>query len=394
MNDYAFGNFLYELRTEKGLSQGELGKIMGVSNKAVSKWEMGISKPRPAMLLALAEFFGITVEELLNGKRAETTENAAKTNEELTYAMEMQFKEYRKARRRLIVSIAALLLAPLMLLITIALSGADIESFTGWTYFFIVLSILLFHSSYISIIIFAVQMHKRKQLLYECFPKRTEELKSITRSKRVPERTKGISRIVSVIAIFGLVILTLYLAIRGVDPNVVMAIEFGFVGVLALANYIFVTIRIAKIKRLIQAKDYERAIRKGNWLLKSWLPGGHSVLNDSLRLFIAIAHFSLGDDENFILTLQKISNRKVLSGKSYWQCIFSLSRHDETEFHREYQNVFLPLIKSNTNKNTAIYANILQLVSELVQGTAQPEAKEHLLKILNNPRVRAIIERY
>ena len=393
MNDYAFGNFLYELRTEKGLSQGELGKIMGVSNKAVSKWEMGISKPRPDMLLALAEFFGITVEELLNGKRAEKTENVAKNNEELTYAMEMQFNEYRKARRRLIVSIVALLFAPIILLITIALSAKEPENLSGWSIFFIVLSILLFHASYISII-FAAQMHKRKQLLYECFPNRTEELKSITRSKRVPERTKGISRIVSVIAVLGLVVLAFCLAIRGVEPNVVIAIEFGFVGVLVLADYIFVTIRIAKIKSLIQAKDYERAIRKGNWLLKSWLPGGHSVLNDSLRLFIAIAHFSLGEDENFISNLQRISNKKVLSGKSYWQCIFSLSRRDEIEFNREYHNVFLPLIKMNKNKNAAIYANILQLVSELVQGTAQPEAKEHLLKILNNPRVRAIIERY
>ena len=43
MNDYAFGNFLFDLRTEKGFSQAQLGEMLGVTNKAVSKWENGVS---------------------------------------------------------------------------------------------------------------------------------------------------------------------------------------------------------------------------------------------------------------------------------------------------------------------------------------------------------------
>ncbi len=80
MNDYNFGNFIYQLRTEKGLSQSQLGDMMGVSNKAVSKWEMGVSKPRPDMLIMLASFFGVTVEELLAGKRNEQAESQKTTN--------------------------------------------------------------------------------------------------------------------------------------------------------------------------------------------------------------------------------------------------------------------------------------------------------------------------
>ena len=45
MNDYNFGNRLYKLRNEFKLSQNELGKMVGVTNKAVSKWEMGKAKP-------------------------------------------------------------------------------------------------------------------------------------------------------------------------------------------------------------------------------------------------------------------------------------------------------------------------------------------------------------
>lgn len=39
MKDYSFGNFLSELRERSGLSQYQLGSLVGVSNKAVSKWE-------------------------------------------------------------------------------------------------------------------------------------------------------------------------------------------------------------------------------------------------------------------------------------------------------------------------------------------------------------------
>ena len=43
MRDYSFGNFLHELRTRRGLTQYQLGALVGVSDKAVSKWENGVS---------------------------------------------------------------------------------------------------------------------------------------------------------------------------------------------------------------------------------------------------------------------------------------------------------------------------------------------------------------
>ncbi len=68
MRDYSFGNFLHELRTRRGLTQYQLGALVGVSDKAVSKWENGSSKPQSSLLYKLSEVLGISVDELLSCK--------------------------------------------------------------------------------------------------------------------------------------------------------------------------------------------------------------------------------------------------------------------------------------------------------------------------------------
>ena len=65
MNDYGFGNRIYELRCKLNISQSELGKLVGVSNKAVSKWEMGASKPTLNVLNKLATVFNVSINELM-----------------------------------------------------------------------------------------------------------------------------------------------------------------------------------------------------------------------------------------------------------------------------------------------------------------------------------------
>ena len=66
MRDYDFGNFIYNLRKEKGFSQNELGSVLGVTNKAVSKWETGESKPALKQLSKLSEIFNVPINEFIN----------------------------------------------------------------------------------------------------------------------------------------------------------------------------------------------------------------------------------------------------------------------------------------------------------------------------------------
>ncbi len=71
MND--FGNLLYTLRKRKGLTQQELADELGVTNKAVSKWETGEAFPETGLLLPLADLLGVTADDLLRGKYSPPT---------------------------------------------------------------------------------------------------------------------------------------------------------------------------------------------------------------------------------------------------------------------------------------------------------------------------------
>lgn len=73
MND--FGDFLYLLRKEKGMTQAELAHILGVTNKAVSKWETGEAMPETGLLIPISRIFGVSVDELLSGKRNGQAQN-------------------------------------------------------------------------------------------------------------------------------------------------------------------------------------------------------------------------------------------------------------------------------------------------------------------------------
>ena len=65
MNDYKFGNYIFELRRKAGLTQSELAAEVGVTNKAVSKWEVGKAKPSVDTIRKLAALFQVSVDELL-----------------------------------------------------------------------------------------------------------------------------------------------------------------------------------------------------------------------------------------------------------------------------------------------------------------------------------------
>jgi len=78
MNDFEFGNFIYNLRKNAKLSQNELAKKLNVTNKAVSKWENGNCKPALNQLKELSQVFNVSLEELLNNLTKEVSKKITK----------------------------------------------------------------------------------------------------------------------------------------------------------------------------------------------------------------------------------------------------------------------------------------------------------------------------
>jgi len=117
------GQLITELRKEKGLTQKQLADALNVTDKAVSKWERGLSFPDISMLEPLSDLLGISIMEILAGERQ--TGDGTLTREEaqdlINASVELGDEEIRhkKEKSRLIIII---LIVVFLLLISITLN--------------------------------------------------------------------------------------------------------------------------------------------------------------------------------------------------------------------------------------------------------------------------------
>ena len=63
------GSFISDMRKEKGLTQKQLAELVGVSDKAVSRWETGKGLPDTSIMPELCKALDININELLSGER-------------------------------------------------------------------------------------------------------------------------------------------------------------------------------------------------------------------------------------------------------------------------------------------------------------------------------------
>lgn len=69
MEQQKVGSFLKELRREKGLTQEQLGEKLNVTGRTVSRWETGTNMPDISLLVELAEFYDVSISEIIDGER-------------------------------------------------------------------------------------------------------------------------------------------------------------------------------------------------------------------------------------------------------------------------------------------------------------------------------------
>lgn len=66
MNRDKLGEKIYKLRKDRQLTQEELGELLGINGKSVSKWERGITNPSIETILKICTLFRISSDELLS----------------------------------------------------------------------------------------------------------------------------------------------------------------------------------------------------------------------------------------------------------------------------------------------------------------------------------------
>ena len=74
MNMIQVGKFIATLRKEHDFTQEQLGEELGVTNKTISRWETGVYLPPVDTLLKMSEIFGVSINEMLSGKRLTDSE--------------------------------------------------------------------------------------------------------------------------------------------------------------------------------------------------------------------------------------------------------------------------------------------------------------------------------
>lgn len=83
MDQIKIGRFIAFCRKEQGMTQAVLAEKLGISDRAVSKWETGKSMPDVGIMLDLCDHLGINVNELLSGERIMTDQYEKKAEENL-----------------------------------------------------------------------------------------------------------------------------------------------------------------------------------------------------------------------------------------------------------------------------------------------------------------------
>ena len=69
MDQAKIGAFLKALRKEHQLTQEQLAERLGVSNRTISRWEHGSNMPDFDLLITMAKYYQVGIEEILNGER-------------------------------------------------------------------------------------------------------------------------------------------------------------------------------------------------------------------------------------------------------------------------------------------------------------------------------------
>lgn len=119
MDQVKIGKFIAACRKQQRLTQAQLADRLGITDRAVSKWETGKAMPDTAIMLELCHILNITVNDLLNGEVV-TMENYNEKSEQILLEMAKQKQSADKHLLTLEFTLGGLLVAIMLTLCMVA----------------------------------------------------------------------------------------------------------------------------------------------------------------------------------------------------------------------------------------------------------------------------------
>ena len=138
MDQEKIGKFILELRKDKKMTQQELANKIGVTDRAISKWENGRGMPDISLMKPLCEILDITLNELISGEKIDKKEYQKKSDENILKTILYTNKKTNFFKKFLICLISVFLILILMFIIDVRKMNQNEEvvfSTWGFDYF-------------------------------------------------------------------------------------------------------------------------------------------------------------------------------------------------------------------------------------------------------------------
>jgi len=124
MDQEKIGKFILELRKQKKLTQEQLARNLGITNRAISKWENGRGMPDLSLMKPLCQELGITINELLSGQKLDKKDYQEKYEENIINTINRADRKVNRIKNIFKISI---LLIMIILITLITLFIIDIN---------------------------------------------------------------------------------------------------------------------------------------------------------------------------------------------------------------------------------------------------------------------------
>ncbi len=111
MNQEKIGKFIAKLRKQKNMTQQELAKKLGVTDRAISKWENGRGLPDYSLLQNLCDALSVSINELFSGEKISKENYKKKAEENMSKLINDNYNKKKKLNWIIAISVAIVYLS-------------------------------------------------------------------------------------------------------------------------------------------------------------------------------------------------------------------------------------------------------------------------------------------